>query len=98
MNTKLTYSLGWGLLFGGTIGGAAYGIYLGKQGLADREIENLVLKENMHKELERIAAKRVIEGKSPLGIPKGVIRSKERAPSNTQSKSETTTRVSQDSG
>jgi len=71
MNTKFTYSLGWALCAGGTLGGAVYGIYLGKQGNAQREKENVLLKADMVKELERIAEKRRESGKSMGLFSKG---------------------------
>lgn len=46
----------WAMFGFGTLGGAAYGIYLGKEGLKKREIEAQELKKEMHAELERIAA------------------------------------------
>lgn len=48
--------ISWALFGFGTLGGAAYGIYLGKEGLKKREIENEQLKRDMHAELERIAS------------------------------------------
>ena len=67
MNTKASFVWGWGLFAAGTLGGAVYGIYLGKEGNKEREIENKLLKQRQQQELERIAAKRVASGKG-LGI------------------------------
>ena len=63
MNTKLTYTVGWGLFFFGTIGGAVYGTVLGKEDNAKRERDNVILKAEMQRELARIAAKREAEGR-----------------------------------
>mmetsp|Transcript_57273 Transcript_57273/g.129767 ORF Transcript_57273/g.129767 Transcript_57273/m.129767 type:complete len:96 (-) Transcript_57273:292-579(-) len=70
MNTKFTYTLGWGLFTAGTLGGAAYGMYLGKQANEQREKDNLVLKAEMQQELLRIAEKKAKSGQ-PMGIFKG---------------------------
>ena len=37
MNTKATTYLGWGSCFFGVMGGASYGIYLGKEGNNERD-------------------------------------------------------------
>ena len=63
MNTKLTFSLGWGLCFAGTMGGAVYGTMQGKDALAKQERENVILKAEMQRELARIASKREAEGR-----------------------------------
>ena len=56
------FMLSWALFGLGTLSGAAYGIYLGKQGLKQREVDNQQLKKDMHIELERIAARRKERG------------------------------------